>query len=150
MKILYAYLAGAIDIDGRISIRRTRRRDRRRIGYYYTATIALSESDPTLPDLLQTTFPARRMEYQAKNRKQRAWHMWEAVGPSAKEPLVCLLPYLRIRRRQAELALSLLTLMQHDKVGSARALSDEQEQARRHLYEEVMLLNASRPQRIHR
>jgi len=76
--------------------------------------------------------------------------MWEAVGQSAQEPLVCLLPYLRIRRRQAELALSLITLMQRDKASSAQPLSDEQEEAGRLLYEQVMLLNASRPQRTYR
>src|SRR4029077_18890464 len=106
--------------------------------------------DPGLPDLLQATFPARRQQYEAKNRSHRAWHMWEAVGESAQEPLIRLLPYLRIRRRQAELALSLITLMQSDKAGSARPLSEEQQQARRLLYEQVRSLNASRPQQTYR
>jgi hypothetical protein len=150
METLYAYLAGAIDVDGRVLVRRSRRKGQRQMGYYYTATVALSDSDPALPDLLQATFPARRLQYEAKNRKQLAWHMWEAAGQSAQEPLVRLLPYLRIRRRQAELALSLITLMQRDKAGSARALSNEQEEARRKLYEQVRLLNSSRPQRTHR
>jgi hypothetical protein len=102
------------------------------------------------PIFLQATFPARRLQYEAKNRSHRAWHMWEAVGQKAQEPLIRLLPYLRIRRRQAELALSLITLMQSDKAGSARPLSEEQEQARRLLYEQVRSLNASRPQPTHR
>jgi hypothetical protein len=108
--------------------------------------ITLSDSDPVLPDLLQATFPARRLQYEAKNRSHRKWHMWEAVGQNAQEPLIRLLPYLRISRRQAELALSLITLMQSDKAGSARPLSEEQEQARHLLYEQVRSLNASRPQ----
>ena len=112
---------------------------------YYSAVITLSDSDPVLPDLLQATFPARRLQYEAKNRSHRAWHMWEAVGQKAQEPLIRLLPYLRIRRRQAELALSLITLMQSDKAGSARPLSKEQQRARRLLYEQVRSLNASRP-----
>jgi hypothetical protein len=150
METLYAYLAGAIDLDGRISIRRARRGGRQEIDYYYSAVIALSDSDPTVPDLLQATFLARRVQYDARNRKQRAWHMWEAVGQSAQEPLIRLLPYLRVRHRQAELALSLITLMQNDKAGSGRSLSNEQKEARRHLYEQVMMLNSSRPQRTHR
>ena len=117
---------------------------------YYSAVITLSDSDPVLPDLLQATFPARRLQYEAKNRSHRAWHLWEAVGQSAQEPLTRLLPYLRIRRRQAELALSLITLMQSDKAGSARPLSDEQQQARRLLYEQVMSLNKQRPQQAYR
>jgi hypothetical protein len=146
METLYAYLAGAIDTHGRISITRDRgyRRGDREITYY-SAVITLSDSDPVLPDLLQATFPARRLQYEAKNRSHREWHMWEAVGQSAQEPLIRLLPYLRMRRRQAELALSLITFMQSDKAGSARPLSEEQQQARRLLYEQVMSLNASRP-----
>src|SRR5262245_44060750 len=113
METLYAYLAGAIDIDGRISISRDRgyRRAGREMVYYYSAVIMLSDSDPVLPDLLQDTFPASRLQYEAKNRSHREWHMWEAVGQKAQEPLIHLLPYLRIRRRQAELALSLITLV---------------------------------------
>jgi hypothetical protein len=150
METLYAYLAGAIDLDGRISIRRARRGGRQEIDYDYSAVIALSDSDPTVPDLLQATFLARRVQYDARNRKQRAWHMWEAVGQGAQEPLIRLLPYLRVRHRQAELALSLITSMQNDKAGSGRSLSNEQKEARRHLYEQVMMLNSSRPQRTHR
>src|SRR5262249_56867500 len=91
-----------------------------------------------------------RLQYEAKNRSHRKWHMWEAVGQKAQEPLIRLLPHLRIKRRQAELALSLITLMQSDKAGSARPLSQEQAQARRFLYEEVSALNASRPQQTYR
>jgi hypothetical protein len=151
METLYAYIAGAIDTHGRISISRDRgyRRAGRAMAYY-SAAITLSDSDPVLPDLLQATFPARRLQYGAKNRSHRAWHMWEAVGEGAQEPLIRLLPYLRIRRRQAELALSLITLMQSDKAGSARPLSEEQQRARHLLYEQVKSLNASRPQQTYR
>jgi hypothetical protein len=146
METLYAYLAGAIDTHGRISIGRDhgyRRGDREMA--YYSAVISLSDSDSVLPDLLQATFPARRLQYEAKNRSHREWHMWEAVGQKAQEPLIRLLPYLRIKRRPAELALSLITLMQSDKAGRAWPLSEEQERARHLLYEQVMSLNASRP-----
>ena len=151
METLYAYLAGAIDTHGRISISRDhgyRRRGREMT--YYSAAITLSDSDPVLPDLLQATFPASRLQYEAKNRSHREWHMWEAVGQKAQEPLIRLLPYLRIKPRQAELALSLITLMQSDKAGFARPFSEEQERARRLLYQQVSSLNASRPQQTYR
>jgi hypothetical protein len=153
METLYAYLAGAIDIDGRIFIARAqgyrRRMDGRQIPYYI-ATISLSDSSSVVPDLLQTTFPARRLQYEAKNRKQMAWHMWEAVNQSAHEPVVRLLPYLRVKRRQAELALTLITLIEGEKAGNARPLTAEREQARRLLYDEALLLNDSRPNRMYR
>jgi hypothetical protein len=103
-----------------------------------------------LPDLLQATFPARRLQYEAKNRKQAEWHTWEAVNQSAHEPVVRLLPYLRLKHRQVELALTLITLIKHEKAASGRPLSDEQEQARHRLFEEAWLLNDSRPRRMYR
>jgi hypothetical protein len=153
METLYAYLAGAIDIDGRIFIARRlgqlRRTDGRQVPYF-AATISLSDSSPVLPDLLQATFPARRLEYEAKNRRQKAWHMWEAVNHGAREPVVRLLPYLRVKRRQAELALTLITLIEREKAGSARPLTTEQERARAVLYDEALILNESRPNRTYR
>src|SRR4030095_9171739 len=88
METLYAYLAGAIDIDGRISISRARGYRRDREMAYYSAVSSLSDSDPVLPDLLQATFPARRLQYEAKNRSHRAWYVWEAVGQKVQEPLI--------------------------------------------------------------
>ena len=118
METLYAYLAGAIDIDGRIFIARVhgyrRRLDGRQMPYYI-ATISISDTSPVVPDIFQATFPARRSQYAAKNRKQIAWHMWEAVNQSAHEPAVRLLPYLRLKRRQAELALTLINLISNVK-----------------------------------
>src|SRR6478609_10764724 len=150
METLYAYLAGAIDIDGRIFIARVhgyrRRLDGRQMPYYI-ATISISDTSPVVPDIFQATFPARRSQYAAKNRKQAEWHMWEAVNQSAHEPVVRLLPYLRLKHRQAELALTLITLIKHEKAGSGRPLTDEQEQTRRLLFEEAQLLNESRPRR---
>ena len=150
--MLYAYLAGAIDIDGRIVIARRfghRHTDGRKVPYY-GATISLSDSSPVVPDLLQATFPARRLQYEAKNRTQTAWHMWEAVNHSAHEPMVRLLPYLRVKRRQAELALTLINLIERERAGSARPLTTEQEQARGLLYDEALNLNKSRPKRTYR
>jgi hypothetical protein len=152
METLYAYLAGAIDIDGRIVIARRfghRHTDGRKVPYY-GATISLSDSSPVVPDLLQATFPARRLQYEAKNRTQTAWHMWEAVNHSAHEPMVRLLPYLRVKRRQAELALTLINLIERERAGSARPLTTEQEQARGLLYDEALNLNKSRPKRTYR
>jgi hypothetical protein len=153
METLYAYLAGAIDISGHILIERgqgyRRHLDGRQMPYY-RATIKLSDASPVLPDLLQATFPARRLQYDAKNRRQAVWYMWEAVNSTAHEPLARLFPYLRLKRRQAELALTLITLIERERAGSARPLTHEQEETRRHLYEEARLLNDSRPSRIYR
>jgi hypothetical protein len=150
---MHAYLAGVIDIAGHIGIRPRvgyrRRTDGRDMTYYF-ATIALSDASPVIPDLLQAVFPARRSQYKAKNRKQTEWHMWEADNEGAREPLLLLAPYLRLKRRQAELALSLIGLIESDAAGPSRPLTAEQEQARRSLYEEARAFEAVRPRRVYR
>ena len=148
-----AYLAGVLDIAGQVGIRRKlgyRRQTDGRAMAYFVASISLSDASPVVPDILQAAFPARRLVYKAKNRKQTEWHMWEAVNQSAFEPVVRLMPYLRLKHRQAELALTIITLIKHEKAGSGRPLTDEQEQARRLLFEEAQLLNESRPRRMYR
>jgi hypothetical protein len=50
--------------------------------------------------------------------------MWKAVNQSAHEPVVRLLPYLRLKHRQAELALTLITMIKHEKAGSGRPLTE--------------------------
>jgi hypothetical protein len=64
--------------------------------------------------------------------------------------VVRLLPYLRVKRRQAELALTLITLIEREKAGSARPLTTEQERARAVLYDEALILNESHPNRTYR
>ena len=82
METLYAYLAGAIDIDGRISISRARGYRRDREMAYYSAVISLSDSDPVLPDLLQATFPARRLQCGQPDRRFARAMIWPYVGSS--------------------------------------------------------------------
>jgi hypothetical protein len=148
METLYAYLAAAIDIDGYIFIVRRFRYPRRQDGLetaYYIPTIGISGKSPTIPELFQATFPARHKEFRPKSPQHSGWHWWEAEFQKAREPLLCLLPHLRIKRRQAELTLSLLNLMDEQNPGHAlNRLSLEQHQARQSLYEEVTKLNGPR------
>ena len=101
-------------------------------------------------DPLTSILRSGRSEYEAKNRRQTEWHMWEAVNHSPREPIVRLLPYLRVKRRQGELALMLINLIGREKAGSRRPLTEEQEQARALLYDEALRLNESRPNRTYR
>jgi hypothetical protein len=149
METLYAYLAAAIDIDGYVLIVRRKRYAHRQDGVVpprYIPTVGISNTTATIPDLFQATFPARRREFQPKNPKHRGWHWWEAEFQKARAPLLCLLPHLRIKRRQAELTLSFLNLMAPSNPGHVRnRLDAEQLRAREVLYDEVTQLNGPRP-----
>jgi hypothetical protein len=149
METLYAYLAAAIDIDGYVLIVRRKRYARRQDGVatpHYIPTVGISNTTATIPDLFQATFPARRREFQPKNPKHRGWYWWEAEFQKARAPLLCLLPHLRIKRRQAELTLSFLNLMSPSNPGHVlNRLDAEQLRAREDLYEQVTQLNGPRP-----
>ncbi len=149
METLYAYLAAAIDIDGYILIARRKTYARHQDGVEtprYTPTVGISNTAATIPDLFQATFPARRREFQPKNPKHRGWYWWEAEFQKARAPLLCLLPHLRIKRRQAELTLSFINLMDPSNPGHVRnRLDAEQLRAREVLYDEITQLNGPRP-----
>jgi hypothetical protein len=74
METTYAYLAGAIDIDGFISI------DRRagRQGMGYRVRIGISDTSPVVPKLLHELFAGRLLEIPPKKSSYARFYMWEA------------------------------------------------------------------------
>jgi hypothetical protein len=142
---LYAYLAAAIDLDGYIRINRLVRPSRVRT-HYFVPIIGIANNSPMIPDLFGATFPGRRKEFRSKNPKHPGFHWWEAQFHLVNDPLLCLMPHLRIKRRQAELTLSLLglTVRKYPAISPDASLIAEQEQAT--LYEEVCRLNGPRPE----
>ena len=148
METTYAYLAGAIDIDGFISI--DRRGGRQGMGYH--ARIGISDTSPVVPKLLHGLFAGRLFEIAPKKSSYARFYLWEAQHQHAREPLLRLLPYLRLKRRHAELALTLIDLVERQNVGRflSKPLSAEEDAARSRLYEEVARLNEGRRRRRHR
>ena len=143
MDTLHAYLAGIIDMDGYISITRTATHRGHPPVYRYVPAIGISHPSAMVADLFQEAFPARRYEFHPKNSEFTCWHWWSAERENARMPLLCLTPFLRLKRRQAELSLALCDLF----VSQGRKLSDEQHAARQRLYEEVLRLNGPRVRR---
>lgn len=154
METLYAYLAGAIDADGFISIGKragSRRKADGTTPFYYVIKIGLSETSPIIPELLHQTFPGWYGTHQPKNPAHKRWYIWHAENAKAEAPLRALLPHLRLKRRQAEIALAFVDLLREQNTGRfmGNRLSDEQEAARHTLYAELSRLNAPRNRRVH-
>jgi hypothetical protein len=108
MEITYAYLAGAVDVDGFISISRQSRVER----FHYFATVGFSDVSPIVPNLLHEVFPGHLYQSQPKRPTNTASYFWIATRTRAREPLLRFLPHLRLKRRQAELTLELIDLME--------------------------------------
>ena len=113
-QLLLSYLAGVIDADGCITIGRKVKNDKRclRPSVYYEPKIILTEVNTIIPDLLHVTFGSRRSEWQPKNPKHKRWHIWASSGPASTTIIKELLPYLRLKRRQGEIAIELQELIE--------------------------------------
>lgn len=85
--LILAYLAGIIDSDGCITINRSTR-----AGKTYLAA---------------SVWGGSISRYEPKNPEHRPQFQWSRTGSAAAEAIAELLPYLRVKREQAALALEL-------------------------------------------
>jgi len=105
-----AYLAGAMDSDGSIGIRRSTYAQRVRgdaRAAVYSERIGLKQVTPQIPELLKATFGGSLMVQAPSATRGRPLHYWEATNRVASDALVALLPFLRVKRAQAETVLAL-------------------------------------------
>lgn len=90
-----AYLAGIIDGEGWITIDRCNNEIR----------VGVAMVDTSAVELLQQTFGGKLRLCSVVKSTHRRTTEWEVSVRKAKDVLTQVLPYLRIKRRQAEVAL---------------------------------------------
>jgi hypothetical protein len=114
-----AYLAGVIDSDGSISVRRSTYAQRVRgdsAGPIYSERVTVKQVTPEAIDLLKETFGGYRFTADPSAKRGRALHGWEVTDRSAADTLRDLLPFLRIKRAQAANCLRLRELKEQSRV----------------------------------
>ncbi len=99
--LLLAYLAGVVDSDGYVSIVQSRHADR----LYFGAAVGISGTRRQPHDLAVSLWGGKVYEYTPKNPRHRPQFQWQRVGDGAHAILTELLPYLRVKRENAELAI---------------------------------------------
>ncbi len=101
---VYAYLAGAMDSDGSIGIRRSTYGARHGDGRQatYSERICLKQVTEEIPNLLRDTFGGSLMLQGPSVTRGRPLYYWEATNKVASEALLAMLPFLRVKRAQAE------------------------------------------------
>lgn len=104
-----AYLAGVIDSDGYISATRSTHKGR----LYYGAAVGIAGTDRQPHDLAASIFGGNVRRYVPT--KERVHHkpqfQWQRWGESARPVLEAVLPYLRVKRDRAALALEMQGLL---------------------------------------
>ena len=127
-----AYAAGVIDSDGWISIHPSTSS--------YKAVIGLSQVEPQAIKLVSELFGGsiRLMKKSKLNSfSSRPLYSWRIEGKTAKRALFELLPYLRIKKTQAQLALDYLQTAEKyfEKFGTQGSIGlDTKELVRRTTY----------------
>ena len=103
-----AYAAGIIDGEGSIQIRKHRRSEYY-VGYHYCMDVQVSMIDPEVPLWLKRTFGGSLQFYPAKGKRQEVYH-WAITTNKAATFLSLILPFLKIKGAQAEIALEFQNL----------------------------------------
>jgi hypothetical protein len=111
MKVeILAYLAGAIDSDGTIGIKRSTyaMRVRKDAGApVFSERVALRQVTPHIPKLLRATFGGSIYITKPSAAKGRPLWSWAATDLRALACLTALMPFLRVKRKQAMNCLAL-------------------------------------------
>lgn len=108
-----AYLAGVIDSDGYLSVKRTtyHMRVRGDAGNpVFSEKIGCKQVTPEAIDLLHATFNGYRRVEKPSTANGRPLHSWVVTDRNAAAAAEALLPFLRIKREQAILLLQLRAL----------------------------------------
>jgi hypothetical protein len=100
---LHAYSAGIIDGEGTITIAKTGgTQDKPR----YALRVTVTSTDQCLPQFLSLNFGGGVRLIASKNPKHKDCWCWEISSRKATKFVSAILPYLRIKQPQAELAIS--------------------------------------------
>lgn len=103
--LLYAYVAGIIDGEGSIIIRK---RIASKTSQWFTLCVQVGHTSEWLVHFLQVNFPKSLVigPYQSKTlpNSKPSWR-WQIEAKAAGELLETIMPYLQLKRPQAELGL---------------------------------------------
>ena len=100
----FAYLAGAIDSDGTIGIKRSTYAMRVRGdagNAIFSERVALRQVTPIIPQMLKDRFGGSLYMTKPYSERGKPLYSWAATDLRAVECLRALLPHLRIKREQA-------------------------------------------------
>jgi len=96
-----AYLAGIIDGEGCIAVSKQWRNNR----WQYRLQLSITSTSEILKDWLETTFGGFVWSTNPRSSNRSTMLHWTASGNRCQQLLKMVLPYLKVKKPQAELAL---------------------------------------------
>jgi hypothetical protein len=109
-KTILAYLAGAMDSDGYFTIKKSSyyirvRKDAH--NYIYSEKIGLKQVTLDIPHLLKETFGGYLSKSKGQTPNSRPLYSFQCTNLQAAKACELLLPFLKVKRQQAQLLLEL-------------------------------------------
>lgn len=143
------YLAGCIDCDGYITIKRDTYK-LRKVGDASTPIfyerVGFKQVSPEIVDMLHEAFGGYRSIQKPSAKNGKPLYSWEARNLQANLCIKVLLPYLRIKKRQAEICMELresIERTKHTRLPKTN-IPKEELALRESLFNQVKSLNDTR------
>ena len=105
-EIELAYMAGLFDGEGCISITKVYPKQTNLHNASYGLTTRVSMVDKNIPEFFYSTFGGHLVEKKPRKSEEKLQWKWGACGANASICLRELLPYLRSKTEEAEIALN--------------------------------------------
>lgn len=129
-----AYAAGLFDGEGSCQIARYVHEGKK---HSYGAVLKVSLTTPSIFKLLQARYGGTIQSRQPVKDNRRPYQIWYLQGPCVERAMRLWLPYLTVKRRQAELVLRFLAIKKQ------RLSPDERVEKSHQMFEEIHALNTN-------
>jgi hypothetical protein len=147
-----AYLAGVLDSDGHITVQRFRkvRNGRSKPNTYYCLKVGIAGCRTPPHELAREMFGGKIYPFTPKNPFHRKQYQWSVSGPTAKTVLLAVLPFLRVKRRQAEQGIAFQDMISRHREAQRKhqkppyRVTDEMQCEREVAWRSVTVLNQSK------
>lgn len=107
-----AYAAGLIDGDGSIGINKSRDRQSRR-GYKLNLKVSLYMTDSAAPMWMKMRFGGHLWVRESRSENWRSTNIWGIASIEARNFLEMIIPYLKTKQKQAEIAIEFQSMEKH-------------------------------------
>lgn len=154
---ILSYLAGVIDSDGFLTIKRNTysvriKKDSKRP--YYCERIGLKQTSPLVVDIIHQNFGGSRTVQKPNTKNGKVLYSIDIRNNKANAFIRAIFPYLIIKKRQAEILIELRKHISGGRLGRAvnsnrQVVSDEQISEREKMVNEIKSLNDTRNSDFH-
>lgn len=147
-KTYLAYIAGFVDGEGCVTLSRIYRKDMRNNNPKFVESVwgnvqigmAHIPKQAELLKEFRDKFGGYYAEFTSKGVNQKDTLFWRLTSHKASEFLKIILPYLRVKHRQAEIVIRMQELTKNNR-GKKTNPSEEEMQERQNLINEIRILN---------